>query len=165
MQEEEARMAKSLLTSSVLPIRSSKSPKSNRDLPKSKKISNLLQSLKGVFVRMSLLRTAARHRINYCQSRHVAGKQVNSKVKSLASPKAQRSRRLNWRFKRNLNPLKSHLINSQAPQHLEDGSGPGRAHDQRWLLFKLCDEATYSQEKSYILHKLSFTLIYNFKSV
>ena len=94
---------------------------------------------------MSLLRTAARPRINYCQSRPVAGKQVNSKVKSLASPKAQRSHRLNWRFKRILSPLRSHLINSQAPRHLEGEAGPERAHDLRCLLFKLCDEAAYSQ--------------------
>ena len=131
MQEEEARTAKSQLTSSVLPIRSSKSPKSNRDLLKSKKISNLLQSLNGVFVRMSLLKTAVRPKISFCQSRHVADKQASSKVKSQASQKARRYRRLNWRFKRNLNPLKSHLINSQAPQHLEGEAGPGKAHDQR----------------------------------
>ena len=158
-------MAKSLLTFSVLPIRSSKSPKSNRDLPKSKKICNLPRSSNGVFVRMSLQRTAARPRINYCQSRHVAGKQVNSKVKSLASPKAQRSHRLNWRFKRNLNPLRSHLINSQAPRHPEGEAGPARAHDLRCLLFKLYDEAAYSQGRKLYSTKILFNLIYNFKRV
>ena len=131
MREEEARMVKSLLTSQVSPIRSSRSPKSNRDLLKSKKISNLQPSLNGVFVRMSLLRTAAKPRINYCQSRHVADKQVNSKVKSQASPKVQRSHRLNWLFKINLNPTRSHLINSQAPQHLEGEAGPESALDLR----------------------------------
>ena len=126
MQEEEARTAKSQLTSSVLPIRSSKSPKSNRDLLKSKKISNLLQSLNGVYVRMSLLRTAVRPKISFCQSRHVADKQASSKVKSQASPKARRSHRLNWRFKRSQSPLKSHLKNNRALQHHGGEEGHGK---------------------------------------
>ena len=136
-------MAKFLQTSLVLPIRSSKNPKSNRDLPKSKKISKPLQLLNGVFVKTSLLRTVARLRISYCQLRHVVGKQVNSRVKSPSSPRALKYHRLNWRFKRN--PLKSHLINSQALQLLEGEAGPGRAHDLRRLLFRLSDRAAYSQ--------------------
>ena len=136
-------MAKFLQTSLVLPIRSSKNPKSNRDLPKSKKISKPLRLLNGVFVKTSLLRTAARPRISYCQLRHVVGKQVNSRVKSPASPRALKSHRLNWRFKRR--QLKSHLINSQALQLLEGEAGPGKAHDLRRLLFRLSDRAAYSQ--------------------
>ena len=115
MLRVEANLVKFLSTFLVSRTRSSRNQRSSKDLPKSPKTCNLPQSLKEVSVRTNQLRTAARHRISCWPSRHVVGKQVNSKVRSLANLKAQKSHRLNWRFKRS--PLKSHLKNNRASQH------------------------------------------------
>ena len=124
-----ANLVKFRLTFLVLRTRSSRNQKSSKDLPKNRKTYNQLQSSKGVSVRTNQLRTAARHRISCWPSRHVVGKQVNSKVRSLANLKAQKSHRLNWRFKRSQSPLKSHLKNNRALQHHGGEEGHGKVRE------------------------------------
>ena len=133
MLRVEANLVKFQLTFLVSRTRSSRNQRSSKDLPKSLKTCNLLQSLKGVSVRMNQLRTAARHRISCWPSRHVVDKQVNSKVRSLANLKAQKSHRLNWRFKRSQSPLKSHLKNNRASQHHGWEEGHGKVRESCWM--------------------------------
>ena len=126
MLRVEVNLVKFQLTFLVLRIRSSRNQRSSKDLPKSPKTCNLPQLLKEVSVRMNQLRTAARHRTSCWPSRHEVGKPVNSKVRSLANLKAQKSHRLNWRFKRSQSPLKSHLKNNRALQHHGGEEGHGK---------------------------------------